>query len=73
MWRDDTAFIPELCSYFTVTRYLFLPLDAVMREVVPLGRIFAFNLTVLAMFTAVTIVLTWLTMEAYVLWQKRFQ
>ncbi len=72
MWHD-TARIPELCSFFTVTRYLFLPLDAVTRGEGSLGRIFAFNLTVLAMFTAVTVVLTWLTMEAYVMWQKRFR
>lgn len=72
LWHDSSA-IPELLSFFTVTRYLFLPLDAVSRDVAAQGKIFAFNVTVLMMFLGVTVVSTWLIMEAYVQWQRRFQ
>ena len=70
LWQE-TAQMPELLSYATTTRYLFLPLDAVSRNVANLPRIVLFNLTMVAMFAATMIVLTWLVLEFYVRWNKR--
>jgi hypothetical protein len=70
LWHE-TAQIPELLSYATTSRYLFLPLDAVSREMPNLPQIFLFNLTMIAMFATSTVVLTWLTLEIHVRWNKR--
>lgn len=63
----------ELLSFFTVSRYLFLPLDAVANGISDLKRCFAFNLTILGMVMAISVVLAWLVMESYVVWQKRWR
>jgi energy-coupling factor transporter ATP-binding protein EcfA2 len=72
LWHD-TAHFPELLSYATVSRYLYLPLDALVREVPAVGKVFAFNLTVLATFGLCVIVLTWLTLEVYTVDHKRIR
>ena len=69
-WHTDAA-VPEFLSFFTLSRYLFVPLDAVSRDSGVASKAFIFNGTILAMVGLVTLVVTWLVLELFVLWQRR--
>lgn len=69
-WHAEQP-IPEFLSFFTISRYLFLPLDAVSRDVSVAPKAFLFNGTILAMVGLVTLTLTWIALEMYVVWQRR--
>ena len=69
-WHTDAA-VPEFLSFLTLSRYLFVPLDAVSRDTGVAVKAFIFNGTILAMVGVVTLVVTWLVLTVYVLWQRR--
>ncbi|HYV36055.1 MAG TPA: ATP-binding cassette domain-containing protein [Gemmataceae bacterium] len=67
---DKTTVLPRWCSLLTVSRYLYVPLDAQSRNYSNAGRAYGFNLTVLATMALLTLVLTWMILEVFV-WRQR--
>ena len=64
--------IPEFLSFFTLSRYLFVPLDAVsQRDPGVADKAFVFNGTILMVVGVVTLIITWLTLELFIEWQRR--
>jgi len=70
LWHTE-ATIPEFLSFCTVSRYLFVPLDAVSRDSGVAAKAFLFNGTVLAVFGLTALVMAWLSLELFVAWQRR--
>ena len=70
LWHTEAS-VPEFLSFFTVSRYLFVPLDAVSRDSGVAAKAFVFNGTILAMIAMVTLIATWLALELFVIWQRR--
>ena len=72
-WHENAP-VAEALSYFTFSRYLFLPLDAVStgqaREVV--ARAFVFNCGILAMSAVCMTAATWVALEIFAWRSRRF-
>ena len=68
---DQTRAAPQIASYLTASRYLYLPLAAVNRSKAEIASIFTFNTTILFAFIFTCIVLAWVTLEVFVFRQKR--
>jgi ABC-type multidrug transport system ATPase subunit len=68
---DHDRKLAEVASYFTATRYLYLPLEAIQKHYTgEVGLIFLFNGTILAAFGLSCIVLTWLSLELFIHHQR---
>lgn len=68
---DQTRALAEVASYFTASRYLYLPLAAANRNKEEITSIFAFNTTIVLAFVSTCIVLAWVTLEVFVFRQKK--
>lgn len=64
--------VAEFMSYFTFSRYLYLPLDAASRDVaaLELSKAYAFNVGILVIAFLCMLVITWLLLELYA-WKAR--
>ena len=67
---NEKAPVAEIFSYFTFSRYLFLPLDAIStrQSSVVVAQSFFFNCGILTMAALIIIVLTWLVLSLFYDW-----
>lgn len=70
-WHEHAP-VAEFLSFFTFSRYLFLPLDAISSGLSNkvITKAFVFNCGILTMSTLIMIILTWLTLELYTIWHS---
>jgi ABC-type multidrug transport system ATPase subunit/pSer/pThr/pTyr-binding forkhead associated (FHA) protein len=63
---DPTRRLAEVASYFTASRYLYLPLAAIQNQKGDYRDILAFNGTILAAFSLCCLILAWLSLEVFI-------
>lgn len=68
---DPTRKLAEIASYFTASRYLYLPLAAIQNQKGDYFEIFAFNGIILGAFSLCCLVLTWLSLELFIQRQRK--
>ena len=67
---DPSRKLAEILSYFTASRYLYLPLAAIQNQRGQYLDIFAFNSTILAAFSLSCLILAWLFLELFIQHQR---
>lgn len=73
IWHADTAPVAELCSFFTISRYLYLPIEAVCNKLpaAVISASYAFNAGVLLLALACFVFLTYVLLELFAARAKR--
>ena len=71
-WHSD-ALVPEFLSYFSVSRYLFNPLDAASRHFdnLTITKSFIFNGVVLSVMIILSLVISWMILEVFCWWNRK--
>lgn len=71
-WHENAP-VAEFFSYFTFSRYLFVPLDALSTEqpIAVIVKSFVFNGGILAIVTIILIILTWLMLDIFAVWSTK--
>ena len=71
-WHAEAP-VAEIFSYFTFSRYLFLPLDAIStsQHADVVAKAFFFNGGILVMAALVIIVITWLILDLFYDWETQ--
>lgn len=71
-WHAEAP-VAEIFSYFTFSRYLFLPLDAIStgQPAGVVAKAFFFNGSILVMAALVIIVITWLILDLFYDWERQ--
>jgi ABC-type multidrug transport system ATPase subunit len=67
---DPSRKLAEILSYFTASRYLYLPMAAIQNQRGQYLDIFAFNGTILAAFSLSCLILAWLFLELFIQHQR---
>lgn len=73
IWHADSAPVAELCSFFTFSRYLYLPLEALHNNLPPevVAQSFSFNVGVLVMSLACLVFLAYVLLEIHAYLARR--
>lgn len=71
-WHENAP-IAEFLSFFTFSRYLYIPLDAISAGLshAIIIKSFVFNCGILAIVTLTIIILTWLILELFATWHTK--
>ena len=73
LWHEEAPRLTEFLSYFTFSRYLYVPLDAIVTQQPTnvIRNAMIFNFGILAMVAIVIIILSWLLLEMFTVWVFR--
>ena len=71
-WHEN-AQLAEFLSFFTFSRYLYLPLDAISAGLRDdhIRNAFVFNCGILLVVSVCLIICTWLVLELFAIWNKK--
>jgi ABC-type multidrug transport system ATPase subunit len=73
LWHEEAPRLTEILSFFTFSRYLYVPLDAVVTQQSTnvIRNAMIFNFGILAMVAIVITILSWLLLEMFTVWVYR--